>query len=93
MLKFLLNKYLIAIIFFVIWVVFFDKNDVMTQYEQYVKCQKLQLEKAHYLEEIEKNKSDLQDLSTNAKSLEKFAREKYYMKKDNEDIYVIVQKK
>lgn len=51
---------------------------------------KLEDDKAFYQEEIQKTIADLEELKSNPKSLEKFAREKYLMKKDNEELFVIV---
>jgi cell division protein FtsB len=76
----------------IVWLLFFDKNDVFTQYDLNKKCRKLDKEKEYYIAEIENNKSNLTELRTNKKSLETFAREKYLMKKDNEDVYVFVTK-
>jgi hypothetical protein len=86
------NKYLITIVALVVWLTFFDKNDVFTQYELIRKCDKLNSEKQYYLSEIESNKRNLNELRTNKKSLETFSREKYLMKKDNEDVFVFVAK-
>ena len=72
------------------WLTFFDKNDVFTLYELIQKCEKLQKDKQYYIAEIESNKANLQELRTNQKSLETFSREKYLMKKDNEDVFVFV---
>jgi cell division protein DivIC len=55
--------------------------------------QKLEEEKKFFIEEIKKDNEELNDLKTNPKTLEKFAREKYLMKKDNEEIFVIVEEK
>jgi cell division protein FtsB len=76
----------------VTWLMFFDNNDFYTQYELIQKCRKLEKDKAYYLAEIENNRQSLNDLRTNKKSLETFSREKYLMKKDNEDVYVFVTK-
>jgi cell division protein FtsB len=86
------NKYVLTIVGLVVWLVFFDKNDVFTQYELLQKCQKLEKDKHYYITEIENNKRNLNELRTNKKSLETFAREKYLMKKENEDVYVFVTK-
>jgi len=86
------NKYLLTITALVFWLVFFDRNDVFTQYELIEKCHKLENEKLYYQEEIAKNRSNLNELRTNKKSLETFAREKYLMKKENEDVFVFVAK-
>jgi uncharacterized membrane protein (DUF106 family) len=91
-LQFLKNKYVLTVIALIVWLIFFDKNDVFTQYELIQKCQKLQKDKVYYITEIENNKANLNELRTNKKSLETFSREKYLMKKENEDIYVFVTK-
>ena len=91
-LKILKNKYVITLIALVIWLTFFDKNDVFTQYELIQKCQKLNKDKEYYINEISNNRLNLEELRTNRKSLETFSREKYLMKKENEDVYVFVTK-
>lgn len=88
--KILKNKYFLTTVGIIVWLLFFDKNDVFTQYELIQKCQKLNKEKAYYLAEIEINKNNLNELKTNKKSLETFSREKYLMKKENEDVFVFV---
>lgn len=89
-LPFLKNKYLITILSFIVWLTFFDKNDFFSQFEYKQKLYKLELDKKYYLDEIKKNRTDMVELMTNSKNFEKFAREKYLMKKDNEDVFVIV---
>lgn len=91
-LKILKNKYFLVVIGLIVWLLYFDKNDVFTQFELITKCNKLNTEKEYYITEIEKNKKEIIELQNNKKSLETFAREKYHMKKDNEDIFVFVQK-
>lgn len=91
-LKILKNKYLLVVISLIVWLLYFDKNDVFTQFELITKCNKLNSEKEYYISEIEENKKEIVELQNNKKSLETFAREKYHMKKDNEDIFVFVQK-
>ncbi|MBN8691983.1 MAG: septum formation initiator family protein [Bacteroidetes bacterium] len=86
------NKYLLTIIGIIVWLLFFDKNDVFSQMELMGKLNKLRADKTYYLAEIKNNRDAIEDLKTNKKSLERFAREKYLMKKDNEDVYVIVKK-
>lgn len=90
--KILKNKYFLTIVALIVWLIFFDKNDVFTQYELIQKCHKLDMDKNYYLTEIENNKENLNELRTNKKSLETFSREKYLMKKENEDVYVFVTK-
>ena len=73
------------------WIVFFDKNDLKTQLELRDDVKKLQEERNYYAAEIKQITSDISELNTNPETLEKFAREKYLMKKDNEDVFVIVE--
>ncbi len=91
-LKFLKNKYFLTIIGIVVWIIFFDKNDVFSQWELIQKCKELNKEKSYYLAQIEDNKNQLTEVTTNIKSLERLAREKYLMKADNEDVFVFVTK-
>lgn len=92
LLKVIKNKYLLTTIGIVVWILFFDKNDLFSQADLNGKLNKLKADRNYYLIEIENNKREIEELKTNKKSLEKFAREKYHMKKDNEDVYVIVKK-
>jgi len=85
------NKYFLAVAAFAVWMLFFDKNDVIAQYEYRSAVNKLQEEKDFYVKEIAKVKKDLDELNTDLGTAEKFAREKYFMKKDNEDVFVIVK--
>src|SRR5687768_4552553 len=87
------NKYFLTSTCFVVWMLFFDRNDLLSQYEYRSQLNKFKEEKAFYISEIEKVKTDLDELSTNQERLEKFAREKYLMKKDYEDVYVIIREK
>ena len=84
------NKYLITFLFILAWVIFFDKNDLFSQMDLRQKLKTLETEKKYYINEIAQTKTDLLELRTNPANLEKFAREKYLMKKENEDIFVIV---
>jgi cell division protein FtsB len=76
---------------FVVWMLFFDRNDMLSQYEYRSEVNKLEAEKDFYETETAHVKKDLTELTTNLNTAEKFAREKYYMKKDNEDVFVIVK--
>ena len=92
LLKFFKNKYFLTSLAIIAWLLFFDKNDVFSQFDLMQKCKKLEKERNYYIAAIESNKSTLNELQTNKKSLETFAREKYLMKKDNEDVFVFVTK-
>jgi cell division protein FtsB len=86
------NKYFLAITFFVAWMIFFDKNDVLSQYDYHTEVNKLQTEKDFYTQEIKVINKDLIELDSDLTTAEKYAREKYFMKKENEDVFVIVKK-
>lgn len=64
---------------------------MISQYEFKSEVNKLQEEKDFYVKEISQVKKDLNELNTNLNTAEKFAREKYFMKKDNEDVFVIIK--
>lgn len=88
--KYLKNRYALAAAIFLVWIAFFDQNNLITQIEYRLELNKLQEEKDFYEEEIKQIRADLKELKTNPKTLEKFAREKYLMKKENEELFVIV---
>lgn len=82
------NRYSIAAIAFVIWFAFFDNYDLRTQLKLYNTKNEL-IEKQNYYEaQIKKTRADKADLEMN---VEKFAREKYHMKRSNEDVFVIIE--
>ncbi|RZK91236.1 MAG: septum formation initiator family protein, partial [Pedobacter sp.] len=91
LIELLRNKYFLAVVAFGVWTLFFDKNDLIAQYEYRSEVSKLQQEKDFYTKEIALVKKDLNELDSNLSTAEKFAREKYFMKKDNEDVFVIVK--
>lgn len=87
------NKYFLSTTVFVVWMMFFDRNDLMSQAEYRAQLDKLKEERDFYIEETARVKKDLEELTTNREKLEKFAREKYLMKKANEDVYVLIPEK
>ncbi len=91
MIKFLKNKYLITIVLFAVWMFVFDANNIVRQFEYSNEISKLEKERQFYLNEIKENQSTTSDLVSNIDKLEKYAREKYLMKRDNEDIYLVFE--
>lgn len=85
------NKYTIAILAFLIWMLFFDRNSMITQYELTSTLNGYDDQKEYYLSELNKDSISLSVLEHDKAALEKFAREKYLMKKDNEDVYLIIE--
>lgn len=78
---------------FIVWLSFFDKNDFITTASYRAQLHKLQSEKAFYEREINRNQENLIELRNNSENLEKFAREKYFMKRENEEVFVILAAK
>ena len=87
------NKYVLTIVVFVVWIAFFDQNNFFTQYDFIKELNSLEKDKAFFIEELGNTRQELNDLTTNPITLEKFAREKYFMKKDNEEIFVFESEK
>lgn len=91
--RFTKNFYFIFGMFFLVWMLFVDSNDIYSQYKLKKKLSDLEGEKEYYVEKIEEVEKDRQELLSDEELLEKFAREKYLMKKKEEDLYIIVEEK
>ena len=85
----LTNKYLITGIAFAVWMIFFDRNDIPLQLKRLHELNTLQESEKLMNKQIANSKEELDLLKTNPQTLEKYAREKYLLKKDNEDIFTI----
>ena len=83
------NKYLVAIAVFAAIMFFFDKNDVFTQAARSRQLKELEESRQYYSDQINSERKELEQLKSNPGILEKYAREKYLMKRDNEDLYLI----
>ncbi len=83
------NKYLLTGVFFAVWMVFFDPKDILSDLERGDKLNELQASELHLKGQITDAKKELDLLKNNAQSIEKYAREKYLMKKDNEDLFIV----
>ena len=89
-LRFFINKYFLTTLAFVIWLVFFDSNNILNRMKVTEKLNDLKKEKKFYLDEIKHDSILTQKLLSDTIELEKYARERYLMKKDNEDVYLII---
>ena len=85
------NFYVVSIVIFLTWMLLLDSNNLVARYQLRSKLNALQDEKEYYQEKILEVKKDRSQLFGDRESVEKFAREKYLMKKETEDIYVIVE--
>jgi len=87
--KIFTSKYLITGIAFAVWMMFFDRNDLPLQIRRILDLNKLKQSEKNMALQISNTQKELDLLKTNPETLEKYAREKYLMKKDNEDLYII----
>jgi cell division protein DivIC len=84
------SKYLLTALGFAVWMLFFDDRDIITTHFKHKKeLRQLQQSKAYYQDQIALTKQELEALKANPATLEKYAREKYFMKRDNEDLFVM----
>ncbi len=86
------NKYLIAIGLFAAVLLFFDKNDVFSQSSRGRQLRDLEKSKQYYTDRIASERKELEQLKSNPATVEKYAREKYLMKRDNEDLFIVPEK-
>lgn len=91
-LKILKNKFVIVSLAFIVWVSFFDGNDMFSKYQSLQRFNKLKEERDFYIENIKADRKKIHELKTDVKNLEKFAREQYLMKRKNEDVFIIIEK-
>jgi len=91
-LRYINNRYFYTALAFIIWMAFFDSDNFREQMRLSNKIERLQQKKHFYQTEIQKNKSSLNALKYDTSQLEKYARETYFMKKDNEDVYVVIRR-
>jgi cell division protein FtsB len=86
------NFYFLVTVPYVVWVLFFADNNIIQTYKLRLKYQEEVNKKEYYETQKEDVISDLQGLRTDTKMLERYAREKYFMKRKGEDIYALIKK-
>jgi len=84
------NKFVFTTLLFLVWMLIFDQNNLNERRKNNRDYIQLMKEREYFQHKIEENRRRIQELKTNNDNLEKFAREQYLMKKDNEDIFIIV---
>lgn len=90
---FLRNKYILTLIIFTVWILLFDSNNLVDRFAQMKTLKQLEKDKEYYMKRIEEDSRKLNELETDKENLEKFAREQYLMKKENEEIFVVIEEK
>ena len=86
---YLYNKYLLTTVGFVVWMMFFDRNDIFIQRERHNELKALEHNKDYFTQQIAAERKFSEELKTNPAAIEKFAREQYKMKRDGEDLFLI----
>jgi cell division protein DivIC len=89
--SFVKNKYFLTVAGLLVWMFFFDRNDFPAQIERSQKLKELKTNTAYYDQKIAAAKAELEQRKTDPAAYERIAREKYYMKKDNEDLFIFEQ--
>ena len=89
LMKILFSKYLIVFTAYTVFVTFFDQHSLIHRWQTHQKISQMEKEMKYYEDEIKSNKQKKYDLQSSNENLEKFAREHYYLKKENEDIFII----
>jgi cell division protein FtsB len=87
--KIFLNKYLLVFLVFAVFVTFFDEHSFIHRWQSHQRIVQMEKELKYYQEEIKNTRQKKNELQSSNENLEKFAREHYYMKKENEDIFII----
>ena len=87
------NKYLITFVVFLVWIFFIDTFDIITQIRMNNEFKQLKEQQEFYKAEIEKDSIKVYNLNNNPEEQERFARERFLMKKDNEDVFIVRDKK
>jgi cell division protein DivIC len=88
-LSILKNKYFIFTAIIIAWLIFFDRYNVRTRISDRVKLHKMKEDRDYYKAKADEARKSYNELFSSPEQLEKFAREKYYMKKDSEDVYIV----
>jgi cell division protein FtsB len=83
------NKYVIFTAIMVVWIGFFDRYNVIRRIKDTVDLHKMQDERVYYEQKIQEVSKSRGELFSNVENLEKFARERYFMKKDNEEVFIV----
>ncbi|MFN8308620.1 MAG: septum formation initiator family protein [Chitinophagales bacterium] len=84
--------FFLSAVLFAVWMLFFDENNLLNQWQRRKELHELRNKETFYKKEIEKVNKQYEEITTNRQTQEKFARENYMMKKDSEDVFVIVKK-
>ena len=91
--KFVWNRYFILTIAFAVWMFFFDQNSFFVHRELDKQIKLLEVDESYFQEHLNTETEKLDQLNSNPAEIERIAREKHFLKKDDEDIFIIEQEK
>ncbi len=86
------NVFFLSAVAFAVWMFFFDENNMLVQYHRRHQLSDLSRKARYYQQEIAKVDEQIDQLTTNSATQERYARENYMMKRDSEDVFVIVER-
>ncbi len=86
---FLKNKYFVCLSLFLFWMLFFDDYNMIFQWKKSQELSEIKVKKEYYEKEIKQVNQDRKDLFSNSDNMERYARENYLMKREDEDIFII----
>ncbi|MDP4206122.1 MAG: septum formation initiator family protein [Bacteroidota bacterium] len=89
--KLIRNKFFWTTMVFLVWITFFDEHNMIRVWHNQHNLNQLKQDIGYYHQKIEDDRTKLKELGTNKSNLEKFAREQYLMKKENEDVYIVLK--
>jgi cell division protein DivIC len=84
----IINRYFLVLVGFVVWMLFFDQRDYFLQRERKAELEKLEAAKKYYQEEINLTQKQLENLQSNPAAVEKYARERYLLRREGEEVYL-----
>ncbi len=82
------NRYFLVFTGFVVWMLFFDQRDFFQQKERRAELNKLEAAKKYYQDEIDQTKKQLNNLQNNPAAIEKYARERYLLRREGEEVFL-----
>ena len=85
------RKYLVVSILFLVWILFFDENSIISHQRQRRRLNEMLIQKRYYIEQISADKIKLEELNSGLNDLEKFAREQHHMSAPGEEIFIVVE--
>jgi cell division protein FtsB len=85
---FVANRYFISILAFVLWMLFFDQRNFFLQKDRAAELEKLEQAKGYYEKEISTTQEQLNNLQSNPGAVEKYARERYLLRREGEEVYI-----